>query len=80
MTAHRYTIASIKPLDPSRCVAEVAIGPVMCGSIYVVECDTEAPRVSWPRTARGYPIVVVAQPLRSMIEADLLAHLPEARG
>lgn len=80
MTAHRYTIASIKPLDPSRCVAEVEIGPVMCGSIYIMECDTPAPRVSWPRTARGYPVIVVAQPLRSEIEAALLARLPEARG
>ena len=80
MTTHRYTIASIKPLDPSRCVAEVEIGPVLCGSIYIMECDTDSPRISWPRTARGYAIVVVGQPLRSVIEAGLLARLPEARG
>lgn len=75
-----YTIVSFKTLDPDRRVAEIKIGPVLCGSVYITGAKTTAPNVSWPRTARGYPLIVVDDPLRSQIEKSLLARLGKGRG
>lgn len=73
-----YSIVSFKTLDPDRRVAEIKIGPVSCGSVYITGAKTTAPNVSWPRTARGYPIITVDDPLRSQIETALLARLKKA--
>lgn len=70
-----YTIVSFKTLDPDRRVAEIKIGPVLCGSVYITGAKTAAPNISWPRTARGYPIIIVDDPLRAEIEKGLLARL-----
>jgi hypothetical protein len=74
-----FTVSSFKTLDPDRRVAEIKIGPVLCGSVYLTGCQTTAPNVSWPRTARGYPIVIVDDPIRSEIEKALLALLGKGR-
>jgi hypothetical protein len=75
-----FEIASYKRLDDDRRVAEVRVGPILMGSVYLTGCQTTAPNVSWPRTARGYPIIVVDDPLRSRIEKALLARLGKGRG
>ena len=70
-----FSIASFRQLDDGLFLAEVQIGFVMCGSIYLTGCQTSTPRVVWPRTVRGYPIIVVDDPLRSVIEMTLLGCL-----
>jgi hypothetical protein len=70
-----FEISSFKTLDPDRRVAEIKIGPILMGSVYITGAKTTAPNISWPRTARGYPIIVVDDPLRSEIEKALLARL-----
>ncbi len=75
-----FTIASFKTLDADRRVAEVKVGPILLGSVYITGAKTTAPNVSWPRTARGYPLIVVDDPLRSQIEKSLLARLGKGRG
>jgi hypothetical protein len=70
-----FEIASFKRLDEDRRVAEIKIGPVLCGSVYLTGCQSTAPNVSWPRTLKGYVIIEIDQPLRSRIEKALLARL-----
>lgn len=70
-----YTVTSFKRLDDDRRVAEVKVGPILLGSIYLTGCQSRVPNVSWPRTQRGYPLIVVDDPLRSEIEKDLVARL-----
>ena len=74
-TLPEFSIASFKQVDDDRFVAEVQIGFVLCGSIYLTDCQSATPRVIWPRTVRGYPIIVVDEPLRAVIEVALRALL-----
>lgn len=70
-----FDVVSYKRLDDDRRVAEVRIGPVLLGSIYLTGCQSRVPNVSWPLTSRGYVIAQVDEPLRSQIEKSLLARL-----
>lgn len=74
-----FTIVSLKRLDEDRRVAEIKVGPILMGSVYLTGCQSRVPNVSWPKTARGYPVIVVDQPLRSKIEEDLLSRLKKGR-
>jgi len=53
-------------------VAHVQIGGITIKSLWVVDLDTAAPVVSWPRTARGFPIVEASEPLRAQIDQAVL--------
>ena len=66
-------LTSFVPVDADRRVAHVEVGPFRIGSLWVVGCASGQPTVSWPRTSRGYPIIEVEDPLRSDIEALVLA-------
>ena len=70
-------IRNIVRIDADRAVAHVVIGPIRLGSIWVVDIASGRPRVSWPQTSRGYPIVEVDQPLRSEIEEAVLTALDD---
>ena len=76
-TLPEFSIASFKQVDDDRFVAEVQIGFVLCGSVYLTGCQSATPQVIWPRTVRGYPIIVVDEPLRAVIEVALRARLTE---
>ncbi len=71
-------LTSLVTIDDDRKVAHVEVGPWKIGSLWIVGCQTGKPTVSWPRTSRGYPIVEVAEPLKSEIEALVLAGEQEA--
>ena len=66
-------LTSFISIDADRRVAHVQAGPFSIGSLGVIGCETGKPTVSWPRTSRGYPIIEVEDPLRSDIEALVLA-------
>ena len=66
-------LTSFISIDADRRVAHVQAGPFSIGSLWVIGCETGKPTVSWPRTSRGYPIIEVEDPLRSDIEALVLA-------
>jgi len=66
-------LTALVPIDADRRVAHVEVGPFRIGSLWLVGCESGRPTVSWPCTGRGYPIIEVADPLRSEIEALVLA-------
>ena len=73
-------LTSLVHVDSDRRVAHVEVGPFRIGSLWVVGCESGTPIVSWPRTSRGYPIIEVEDPLRSEIEALVLAAEAGRRG
>jgi len=71
--------ALIKQRDGKRAVAKVSYGPFRFGSIWIMDVDTPTPKVSWPKTARGYNIVeCVDASVRSTIETEILERLATA--
>jgi hypothetical protein len=70
-------VSRVTRLDSDRAVAHVRVGPFMFSSIFVTGLADADPRVSWPRTSRGFKIIDVAEPARSDIEAEILRHVRE---
>ena len=67
-------VESVKVLgDGNRAVAKLTVDDFHFGSIFVVDCKT-TPRVSWPRTQKGFPIVECRdQKRKTEIEEVILA-------
>lgn len=76
-TLPEFNVVSFQRLAKDRHVAEVRMGPILLGSIYLTGCQSKTPQVVWPRTVRGYPVIVVDEPLRSEIETALIRRLGE---
>ena len=70
-------VRNVVRIDDDRAVAHVVIGLIRLGSIWIVDIAAGRPRVSWPQTSRGYPIVEVDQPLRGEIEEAVLTALDD---
>ena len=68
-------VASFIRIDADRAVAHVDVGPFHIGSLWITGLAGNTPVPSWPRTARGYPIIEVDQPLRGRIEKAVLAEV-----
>jgi hypothetical protein len=49
-------VERVTRLDADRAVAKLTVDDFHFGSIFVMDLTT-APKVSWPRSARGFPIV-----------------------
>jgi len=71
-------VTRITRLDNDRAVAVVEAGQFTFGSVFIVGLADHRPVVSWPRTARGYPIICVAEPLKSTLEGAILAAVAES--
>ena len=66
-------ILDVVPLDTDRAVVKLDLFGVQFGTIFVVGMADGFPRVSWPRTSRGYPIFKIGDPLaRDLIEEVIL--------
>jgi len=65
-------VTTIRRVDAARSVAHVQVGGITLKSLWVVDQDTPTPVVSWPRTARGFPIVEASEPLRAQIDQAVL--------
>jgi hypothetical protein len=72
-SSNAFTIQHVRQVSPELAVAEVILGPVRISSIWIAGCDTPEPRVAWPRSGRGFPVVSVSSDrLREAIEHKLL--------
>jgi len=65
-------ITTIRRIDKARAVVHVEIGGIAIRSLWVVDQDTHTPSVSWPRTARGFPIVEASADLKARIDKAVL--------
>jgi len=70
-------ILAIKRIDDDRRVAHVRVGKLAIKSIWILNVST-SPRISWPETGRGYPIVEPEPDLRRTIDAMILERLQGA--
>jgi hypothetical protein len=66
-------IFAVIPLDPDRAVVKLDLHGVRLETLFVVGISTAEPRVSWPKSARGFPIVWIKDPAhRDRIETEIL--------
>lgn len=70
-----FELHPIRRVDDDRAVTGVSIGPLHLESIWLLGLASGKPKISWPRTTRGYPIINVDQPLRGKIEQSILMAL-----
>jgi len=67
-------ILAIKTIDDDRRVCHVRIGDITIKSIWLVGLAAGKPRVSWPETGKGYPIVEAEPALKARIDQLVLDH------
>ena len=68
-----FQVIRVRQVNPALAVGEVAVGPVVVGSIWLTGLDGPSPQVNWPRSGRGFPVVSIGSDrLREAIEARLL--------
>ena len=73
-------LLAIRRVDDDRRVAHVRVGLISIKSIWVVGIKSGKPRISWPESGKGYPIVEADEPLKSEIDKMiLLAVTPTTR-
>ncbi len=70
-----YELLAIRRVDDDRRVAHVRVGPISIKSIWIVGLKTGKPRISWPESGKGYPIVTADEPLKSKIDQMILDRL-----
>jgi len=68
-------ILALKHVDGDRRIAHVRVGKLAIKSIWVLNASSATPRISWPETGKGYPIVEPDPDLRQTIDAMILDHL-----
>ena len=68
-------LLAVKPIDDDRRVAHVKIGAISIKSIWITGIKSGKPRVSWPETGKGYPIVEADEPLKSKIASMILEQI-----
>jgi hypothetical protein len=54
-------VERVTRIDADRAVAKLTVDDFHFGSIFVTGLTTE-PKVSWPKTARGFPIIECRSP------------------
>ncbi len=68
-----FKLQSVRQINDTFAVASVGVGSVIISSIWVSDISG-APKVGWPRSARGFPIAEIADDeLRHAIESEILA-------
>ena len=73
-------LLAIRRVDDDRRVAHVRVGPISIKSIWIVGLKTGKPRISWPESGKGYPIVEADEPLKSEIDKMILAAVGDGVG
>ena len=66
------TVTRCTRLDADRAVVHVVVDDISIKSLWVVGRASGKPRVSWPETKRGHPIVEAAPALRARIDKLVL--------
>jgi len=70
-------LLAIRRVDDDRRVAHVRVGAISIKSIWIVGLKSGKPRISWPESGKGYPIVEADEPLKSQIDRMILDQLRE---
>ena len=65
-------LLAVKPIDDDRRVAHVKIGPISIKSIWITGMASGHPRISWPESGKGYPIVTAEPELKARIDRMIL--------
>ena len=60
-------------IDDDRRIAHVRVGDLHIKSLWIVGIAAGRPRISWPETAKGYPIISAEPALQAEIDALILA-------
>ncbi len=74
-----FELLAIRKVDDDRRVAHVQVGPISIKSIWIVGLKTGKPRVSWPESGKGYPIVTADEPLKGEIDRMILDRIGGAK-
>ncbi|MDP6953039.1 MAG: hypothetical protein QGF53_09805 [Alphaproteobacteria bacterium] len=72
-------VTALRRIDVARAVAHVQVGGICTKSLWVVDTDTPMPSVSWPRTARGFPIIEASADLKAQINKVVLEAMHRPR-
>jgi hypothetical protein len=70
---HPFQITRIRQVSADAAVAELDIGPVHVGSVWIGGIAANDPFVNWPKSAKGFPVVTIADDgLRQDIESTII--------
>ncbi len=75
MYSHDIELLKIIRLDADRCVSHVRVGKLYIKSLWITGISAGSPRVRWPETGKGYPIVEAEPDLKAEVEHLVLAGL-----
>jgi len=64
-------LLAIRRVDDDRRVAHVRVDAISI-NIWIVAFKSGSPRISWPESGKGYPIVEADEPLKSQIDKLIL--------
>lgn len=68
-----FQITRLRQVTADLAVAELDIGPVHISSVWIGGLAAGDPFVSWPRSAKGFPIIsVTSEKLRQSIEGRII--------
>ena len=67
-------VLAVRRIDDDRRVAHVRIGDITIRSIWIVDIARGKPRISWPETGKGYPIVEAGPELKARVDQLVLDH------
>jgi len=61
-------ILAVKRIDDDRRVAHVRVSNITIRSLWIVGLASGKPRISWPETGKGYPIVEASPELKARVD------------
>ena len=67
-------ILAVKRIDDDRRVAHVRVSNITIRSLWIVGLASGKPRISWPETGKGYPIVEASPSLKVQIDQLVFEH------
>ena len=67
-------ILAVKRIDDDRRVAHVRVGDITIRSLWIVGLASGKPRISWPETGKGWPIVEATPELKARVDQLVLDH------
>ncbi len=68
MYSHDIELQKLTQIDADRCVSHVRVGKLYIKSLWITGIATGSPRVCWPETGKGYPIVEAEPDLRAEVD------------
>ena len=75
MYSHDIELQKLTQIDADRCVSHVRVGKLYIKSLWITGISAGTPRVRWPETGKGYPIVEAEPDLRAEVDHLVLAGL-----